>query len=70
MYETPVNSAKDLVARIVAAAGEVQDTPGILVKVRSSMHRRCEDCITVRSCNFEYFDDDPYPDMSAASAFC
>ncbi|GBN01510.1 hypothetical protein AVEN_140398-1 [Araneus ventricosus] len=40
VYETPVNSAEDLVARIAAAAGEVRDTPGIFANVRSSMRRR------------------------------
>ncbi|GBO26380.1 hypothetical protein AVEN_212084-1 [Araneus ventricosus] len=42
VYETPVNSAEDLVALIVAAAGEVRDTPGIFANIRSSMRRRCE----------------------------
>lgn len=29
VYETPVNSAEDLVAHIAAITGDVQDTPGI-----------------------------------------
>ncbi|GBO04646.1 hypothetical protein AVEN_268492-1 [Araneus ventricosus] len=33
VYETPVNSAEDLVARIAAAAGEVRDTPGVFANV-------------------------------------
>ncbi|GBM73884.1 hypothetical protein AVEN_40146-1 [Araneus ventricosus] len=48
VYETPVNSAEDLVACIAAAAGEVRDKPGIFANVRSSMYRRCEACITAR----------------------
>ena len=33
VYETPVSSAEDLVARIAAAAGEVRDTSGILTNI-------------------------------------
>ncbi|GBO19365.1 hypothetical protein AVEN_111275-1 [Araneus ventricosus] len=54
VYQTPVNSAEDLVASIAAAAGEVRDTPGIFANVRSSMRRRCEACITARGRNFEH----------------
>ncbi|GBM10039.1 hypothetical protein AVEN_115868-1 [Araneus ventricosus] len=54
VYETPVNSAEDLVAGIAAAAGEVRDTPGILANDRSSIRRRCEACITARGRNFEH----------------
>ncbi|GFX52201.1 uncharacterized protein TNCV_574041 [Trichonephila clavipes] len=46
MYETPVNSAEELVARISAAAGEIRNTPEILSNVPRSMKRRCEACIT------------------------
>ncbi|GFW55058.1 hypothetical protein TNCV_2786731 [Trichonephila clavipes] len=46
VYETPVNSAKELVARISAAAGEIRNTPEMLSNVRRSMKRRCEACIT------------------------
>ena len=54
VYETPVNSAENLVARITAAADEVRDTPGILANVRSSMFQRCQACITARGRNFEH----------------
>ncbi|GFV07219.1 transposable element Tcb2 transposase [Trichonephila clavipes] len=46
VYETPVNSAKELVARISAAAGKIRNTPEMLSNVRRSMKRRCEACIT------------------------
>ncbi|GFX66403.1 hypothetical protein TNCV_343771 [Trichonephila clavipes] len=46
VYETPVNSAKELVARISAAGGEIRNTPEMLSNVRRSMKRRCEACIT------------------------
>ncbi|GBN09587.1 hypothetical protein AVEN_211233-1 [Araneus ventricosus] len=54
VYETPVNSAEDLVARIAAAARKVRDTPGIFANVRSSMRRTCEACFTARGRNFEH----------------
>ncbi|GFV06855.1 uncharacterized protein TNCV_1962761 [Trichonephila clavipes] len=46
VFETPVNSAEELVARISAAAGEIRNTPEMLSNVRRSMKRRCEACIT------------------------
>lgn len=55
VYETTINSAEELVARIVAAAGEVKDTPNVFDKIRSSMRRRCEACITANGRNFEHF---------------
>ncbi|GBN64717.1 hypothetical protein AVEN_201404-1 [Araneus ventricosus] len=53
VFETSVNSAEELIARIAAVTGEVRDTPGIFVDVRSSMRRRCEACITAQGRNFE-----------------
>ena len=40
VYETPVISSEDLVARIVAAAAESRETPDIFANVRRSMMRR------------------------------
>ncbi|GFW30333.1 uncharacterized protein TNCV_3851041 [Trichonephila clavipes] len=40
VFETPVNSAEELVARISAAAGEIRNTPEMLSNVRRSMKRR------------------------------
>ncbi|GFX61902.1 hypothetical protein TNCV_3777131 [Trichonephila clavipes] len=37
VYETPINSAEELVARISAAAGEIRNTPEMLSNVRRSM---------------------------------
>ncbi|GFY72586.1 hypothetical protein TNIN_415041 [Trichonephila inaurata madagascariensis] len=51
VYETPVNSAEDLVACIAATVGEVQY---VSANVRSSIHWRCEFCIIARGRNFEY----------------
>ncbi|GFX32849.1 uncharacterized protein TNCV_889851 [Trichonephila clavipes] len=42
VYETPVNSAEELVARISAAAGEIRNTPEMLSNVQRSMKRRIE----------------------------
>ncbi|GBN84289.1 hypothetical protein AVEN_237043-1 [Araneus ventricosus] len=59
VYETPVNSAKDIVA---PASGEVRDTPGIFANVRSSMRQRCEACVCASRpgdiISNTYFDDD------------
>ncbi|GFV40391.1 hypothetical protein TNCV_4750571 [Trichonephila clavipes] len=52
--KTPVNSAKELVARISAAAGEIRNTPEMLSNVRRSMKRRCEACITCDGHQFEH----------------
>ncbi|GBN02140.1 hypothetical protein AVEN_124771-1 [Araneus ventricosus] len=44
VYETPVDSAEELVARIVVTADEINTTPGIFERVRQSFLRRCELC--------------------------
>lgn len=54
VYHTPVSSAEELVARIVAAAGQIRDTPGIVGNTHSSMRRRCEACIMAQGRNFEH----------------
>lgn len=55
VYDTPVNSAVDLVARISIAAATIRETPGIFEHVRSSMSRRCRACIHANGRNFEHF---------------
>ncbi|GFU30707.1 uncharacterized protein TNCV_1444311 [Trichonephila clavipes] len=54
VYETPVNSAEELVARISVAAGEIGNTLEILSNDRRSMKRRCEACITCGGHHFEH----------------
>lgn len=54
VYETPVDSEEELVARIVVATGEVREKPDIFKKMRNSMRRRCEACITAGGRNFEH----------------
>ena len=53
MYETPIESAEELVARLSAAAGEVRDTPGVFQMVRESLLRRCTACIASNGQCFE-----------------
>ncbi|GBM06815.1 hypothetical protein AVEN_173577-1 [Araneus ventricosus] len=52
VYETPVDSAEDLVARIVV--DKINTTPGILERVRQSFLRRCELCNDTRGRCFEH----------------
>nr|XP_015922443.2 uncharacterized protein LOC107450974 [Parasteatoda tepidariorum] len=54
VYETPVTSDMDLIARIAEAAVRVRDTPGQFERVRESMRRRCETCIVANRRNFEH----------------
>lgn len=54
VYATPVESEQDLVARIVAAAGEITDNPQIFEGVRQSLERRCRLCINQNGSHFEH----------------
>ena len=54
VYETPVISSEDLVARVVEAAARVRDRPGLFERVHQSMIRRCEACIVADGKNFEH----------------
>ncbi|GFT21471.1 uncharacterized protein TNCV_2307291 [Trichonephila clavipes] len=54
VYDTPVDNAEELVARIAVAAGEIRNSPGVFQNVRMSMRRRCEACIVARGRNFEH----------------
>jgi hypothetical protein len=53
VYETPIDSVEDLVARLSVAAASVREIPGVFEKVRQSMRRRCEACINVGGRTFE-----------------
>ena len=44
VYVTAVETFLDLVARIVAAADDVRQSPWMLEHVRQSMRHRCEVC--------------------------
>lgn len=54
IYETPVDSIEDLVARLSIAAASVREMPGIFGTVRQSLLRRYQACITVGGRNFEH----------------
>ena len=47
VYQTPVESDEDLVARIVAASGVLGEMPEVFESVRQSLIKRCEKCIEV-----------------------
>ena len=54
VYETPVNSEEELVARIAVAAGDISATPGVFQRVRQSLQHRYEICIEQHGRNFEH----------------
>ena len=51
VYETDIDSEEDLVARIVSAAAEVRETPGIFGRVRQSMASRCTVWMSMDVCS-------------------
>ena len=53
VYETPVESEMDLIARLVAAAGDVADDQAMLSRVQQSFQRRCQLCIDTGGKHFE-----------------
>ncbi|GBN96726.1 hypothetical protein AVEN_84024-1 [Araneus ventricosus] len=54
VYEKPVDSSEDLVARIVVASDKIGATPGIFERVRQSFLRRCELCSDKRGRHFQH----------------
>ena len=44
VYETPVQSEEDLLARVLAAAESIQQTPGFVDRVYGNMRRRYTLC--------------------------
>ncbi|GBN40441.1 hypothetical protein AVEN_125888-1 [Araneus ventricosus] len=54
VYETPVDSAEDLVARIVDTVDKINTPPGIFQKMRQSFLRRCELCNGTRGHHLEH----------------
>ena len=55
VYDTLIDNAEELVARIAVAAEKIRDKPGVFQNVRTSMGRRCEVCVVVGGRNFEHF---------------
>lgn len=54
VYQSPIDSEEELVARIIAACGSIGESPFIFDRVRQSLIRRCELCIDVRGGQFEH----------------
>lgn len=53
LYTIPFDSDGDFVARISVAVTRVRELPRIFERVRKSLHRRCQVCITVGGRNLE-----------------
>jgi hypothetical protein len=53
VYETPVDSEQDLVARIAVAAGDIAEIPHVFESVRHSLYKRYEKCVEVHGDHFE-----------------
>ena len=53
VFETPVETEMELVARIVAAYDIIPNTSGLIVRVRQNLVRRCHVCIEVGDPQFE-----------------
>ena len=53
VFETPVETHIELISRIVAACDVIENTPGIFVRVRQNLVRRCHACIEVGDSQFE-----------------
>ena len=54
IYETPIETEEELVARITAAAYQIQNIPAVFERVRESMFRRCHLCIEANGGIFEH----------------
>ncbi|GBN42518.1 hypothetical protein AVEN_208829-1 [Araneus ventricosus] len=54
MYETPVDSVEDVVARIIVTADKINTPPEIFERVHQSFLRRCELCNDKRGRHFEH----------------
>lgn len=54
VYETPVESEEELIARILAAAQQIQTMPGLLERANQNMIRRCNACIEVGGRHFQH----------------
>lgn len=53
--DIPLDSNWDLVAKIVVAAGNVKEMPGVFANVHCSLCPRFETCITAGGRSFEQF---------------
>jgi hypothetical protein len=53
VYETPVETQYDLVARIAVAAGTIREMAGIFQRVQNNIAKRCRTCNEVGGRHFE-----------------
>ena len=53
VYETPVQSEMDLVARVAVAAGDIAQDRRMLSLLQESLQQRCQLCIDVGGSHFE-----------------
>jgi hypothetical protein len=53
VYETPVDSEEDLVARIAVASGDIAEIPNVFESVKHSLQKRFEKCVEVHGGLFE-----------------
>ena len=53
VYETPVPTEEDLLARVIAAAGAIRDSPDVFARTRHSLLRRCQLCLDVNGGHFQ-----------------
>ena len=53
LYETPVESEMDLIARVAVTADDVAQDRRMLSRVQQSFQRRCQVCIEAGGRHFE-----------------
>lgn len=54
-FDTPIDYAEELAARISVAAREILDKSGLFQNIRNAMRHRCEVCIAIGGRNLEHF---------------
>lgn len=54
VYETPVDTDMELIARIVAACNVIRNMPGVFQQVRQNLIRRCQACNEIGGRHFEH----------------
>ncbi|GFV92862.1 hypothetical protein TNCV_1347111 [Trichonephila clavipes] len=54
VYETPIPSVEDLIARISVATEKIRNMPEIFQNVKNSMQRHCQACQTASGRHFKH----------------
>lgn len=54
VYQTPVQNLEDLRNRVIESCRLIQDSPGIFNRIRASMRRRVDSCVTARGGHFQH----------------